>query len=1165
MPVEFTVDDFESAPNEFSVEDFEDTTPVSSLAPVRPPGLALFRDQETPVSRLVVSMPEAYARRQQQLEQEREQQASQSLIGLSPEIVPPGKTIPTSIASAVGKSAAGLGGYLTSPQGIVEQTVSLNPVTRPFVMAKWLKDMVKGAFESGKNAVSEVQNLLADQISSGVISANALPKPPPGTIPGSQEHIQNIAENAVNMVAQGLGAAGIGSHLPKTIGHVRAEIPSPEPKPKPISASPTAPAEGVVPLSTTPSLTKEITTYDAATHDQVVANVKERFKGESLPSRAELFRLYDEEYKRLISEQKEASPAPPPPEPQPTVPATGNAESGALLPPPEPGETGEKGGGAAHVEEIPETGAGGEKYGVAARIREERARAGQVDPVPPGEGINAPDSVDRGRELLRGGAKAEDALAAFEQNKRLSSDDMALVRAHGEALAAGARTIEEQHGTDSPEYRAAQKALSDWDKRSKAMQTEWHKTGMAQQGETDIDTGSFTGLNRAHQQDTGTEIPTEHVPTAKKIAKTVKGAKDEAAQATVKLFDEIKSGPDMAQAERRALDAASKTVREADIRMAKAENDARVADAELKREVQKVQEQAAAQAQKAASKTVREEAIVAARAESAKRVMAAQKQKAISDQQLKAAQRAKEAAEDRVRKAAAKVAEAERKAQADPIKRVWDRAKVYIEQGVDNFDDVRTKVATDLGMTNDQVSRMMARTKKAKYLADDVWMKQQKARRIHEQAKRWLTNLEFPAYQKALSLIPRAMFSMKVGFHGSVALGTHAPMVAFQPKFWKSYAQNFGRMYKLIGSPAYYERQVQDLLRRPNYITARRAGLVNDPFHYEEYYIPGAKISEAIPQISKAVADKFNALTGMGNRGYSVLKILRQDMFDQMWNQLPKTQQIPGVAEALSNQINHATGVTKASAPKGLHVALFAPRLEASRVAWLAVDPAKAAMTFLNWKKATPGDRAFAINQLKEKAWVAGTSATLLAINQGMLSLTGSDQKINVTDPMRSDFLKFKVAGSTVAYGNPMITMARMPARIWAIGASDGGKLRNVVYPDEKAGTAFFDYVRSQMSPFAGTVATLLLRADPTGRTLPSSVQNMPMRLRRQGIAPFTWPEFVTETFSPIPIQESLKDVWQEGFGMSPEQRKAYAKGVAKAMLMGATGARINEDRYIGE
>ena len=25
----------------------------------------------------------------------------------------------------------------------------------------------------------------------------------------------------------------------------------------------------------------------------------------------------------------------------------------------------------------------------------------------------------------------------------------------------------------------------------------------------------------------------------------------------------------------------------------------------------------------------------------------------------------------------------------------------------------------------------------------------------------------------------------------------------------------------------------------------------------------------------------FNGLTGMGNRGYSVLKILRQDMFDQ--------------------------------------------------------------------------------------------------------------------------------------------------------------------------------------------------------------------------------------------------------------------------------------------
>ena len=38
------------------------------------------------------------------------------------------------------------------------------------------------------------------------------------------------------------------------------------------------------------------------------------------------------------------------------------------------------------------------------------------------------------------------------------------------------------------------------------MQTEWHKTGQAQQGETDLDTSSFTGLQRDHKDRTGKDF-----------------------------------------------------------------------------------------------------------------------------------------------------------------------------------------------------------------------------------------------------------------------------------------------------------------------------------------------------------------------------------------------------------------------------------------------------------------------------------------------------------------------------------------------------------------------------------------------------------------------------------------------------------------------------------
>ena len=472
---------------------------------------------------------------------------------------------------------------------------------------------------------------------------------------------------------------------------------------------------------------------------------------------------------------------------------------------------------------------------------------------------------------------------------------------------------------------------------------------------------------------------------------------------------------------------------------------------------------------------------------------------------------------------------------------------------MDNFDDIRKKLATDLGMSIEQVTRLLAQDHRAKFLADDLWRKQQTERNLKSQAKRWVNNLSVPGYQKALASVPRAMFGLKVGFHGTVALGTHAPTVAGQPRFWNAYVRNFGKMYKMIGSKAYDETQVQDLLRRDNYITARRAGLVNDPFMYEDYNSPDT-------------AKYFANLTGMGNRGYTVLKILRQDMFDQFWNQLPKSQRIPEMAQALADGLNHATGVVKGRAPTGTNVALFAPRLEASRVMWLVGDPLKATATLLNWKNASMGDKYFAMNQLKEKAWVVGTLTSLLALNQGFLSAINSDQKINLDDPFASDFLKFKAAGMNVSYGNPLITMARLPLRLF-VAVKNEGRLNKIVYEDENVATVLFEYVRSQLSPFAGTTMDLGLGRDFMRRPLPRAgfgllpgKLNMPRRLRAEGVRPYSWPEYSTEAAAMIPLQEALKEVWGKDLVMDKEARERSAKALATIIVMGGTGARLSED-----
>lgn len=759
--------------------------------------------------------------------------------------------------------------------------------------------------------------------------------------------------------------------------------------------------------------------------------------------------------------------------------------------------------GAASPSEFPANPGSADIAGLAERVRKRREAAGKTAETVPGQGIAPEASVERGRQLLQT-TNPDQVMSEFEATKKLSSDGVAVVRAKAEQLARVTNDTEEKFGTDSDEWRKAFDEESAWAKRTKAMQTEWAKAGHAQQGEVDIDTGTFTGMARIHRDATGKEFTPEQAGNAKVRAKKEKAANESANAAQAAVLDHITNrAKGITDAEKRATDAASKTVREAAARMAEAENKQRVA------------------------KTVAEKKVADIEAARAKKLLDAA-QKRVRDQAVLAAKKAQAAL-------------------ADPAAQAWDKARSYIEKGMDNFDDIRNKLAVDLGQSVDKVTRLLASDKRAKYLTDDAWRKQLTARELKQNSRNWLISLDVPAYKKWLATVPRALFSLKVGFHGTVALGTHAPMIAFQPRFWESYARNYGKMYRMNFGKAYYERQVQDLVRNPNYTVSQRAGLQNNPHVFEDYTSPDTM-------------QWMGALTAMGNRGYFVLKLLRQDMFDQHWNNLPKTQKIPEVAAAIADSVNHATGVTQRGAPfKGASVAFFAPRLEASRAAWLVVDPLKAADTFFNWKNADPGQKWFAVNQLKEKAWIFGTMGGVLALNAGLLAAMNSKQKINWDDPMKSDWLKFKVGGMTVSYGNAFLNLTRMPARLWAV-RNPQGRLGKSVQPGDKMSEVVGEYIRSQLAPASSITADLVTTTDFKGRPLPGSNYPVPKRQRQQGIEPYTWSEYITEAVAPIPVEEAIKEVWGQGMGMSPDQIKKYRKAFITWSFMSGTGGRMTED-----
>lgn len=705
-------------------------------------------------------------------------------------------------------------------------------------------------------------------------------------------------------------------------------------------------------------------------------------------------------------------------------------------------------------------------YGVAARVREARAKAGQVVPVPPGEGVTAEDSIENGEILLEHGADPENRLAEFEKTSKLGPTDIAITRAHGRRLQDAAEVAKAKFGHDSPEYQAAFDKLSSWDTRTKRMQTAWHVIGQEQQSpDVPLDVSSAVDMEKQHKANTGEDFTPQQTKQADEVAGKVKVATDAAQAAQDELFKQLPAQP------------------------------------------------------------------------------------------IPPGDQA-----------------------------VWKKVREYIASGDNDYKQIIQKVATELGMKFEDVAKAIARNKTAKRLSDDVWRKQQVARQVKQQAQRWFNSLSIPGWSKALNSVPRAFFGLKVGFgmHGFVGLGTHAPSLFYQPRWWTTYFPEYGKMYGMVFNTARHEVLMNDLTSRPNWNTARRAGLANDPQEYEEYAnidFNDAAGGALKRYISARVADTFNKFVRAGNRGYSVLKILRQDMFDKEWSRYPDSMKQgeagAALAKSLADSINHDTGIVNYRPPKVFNWLFFAPRLESSRAMWLYGDPLKATGIALNWKNASVADRAFATRQFQQKAWVAGTYLAMLAANQGMLTASGSKQKINGIpkwaggggiDPLRSDFMKFKVAGQTFSYGNAMLSMARLPVRLLAARFSAGsGKMKKLIYADESQYTIAGDYLRSQASPFGAFALDLQMKADFQRRPLPpmpfsGATEPMPKRLAAQGEQPYTWPEFLSETASPIPIEEAQVPVWRDGFGMSDKQIHSLKEALIGAAFMSASGGRMSPD-----
>ena len=299
-----------------------------------------------------------------------------------------------------------------------------------------------------------------------------------------------------------------------------------------------------------------------------------------------------------------------------------------------------------------------------------------------------------------------------------------------------------------------------------------------------------------------------------------------------------------------------------------------------------------------------------------------------------------------------------------------------------------------------------------------------------------------------------------------------------------------------------------------------------------------------------------------GNRGFDALKIYRQARFNQIWDVFTDDQKTPEMAKLVADDVNHSTGYVRAKIPNALSTPFFAPRLEVARWAWLIGDTAKDAKIFATWKDASPEEQSFAIRDVKRKAIIAGTYASLLAANEGLLLATGSKEKINWNNPRKPDYLAFKGFGHQLGVASPTIGIFRYLANMLYASIEGRTKAETKDSRREEELELTGKYVLNKLSPFGSFVADVAGQADYSNRPLPFSKDKVPAYLRREGKGKYTAAEYAASQLAPIPLEDAIKEVWSNQ-GMSQHRINDWLAALATGAIVGGTGARVEKDTQL--
>lgn len=489
---------------------------------------------------------------------------------------------------------------------------------------------------------------------------------------------------------------------------------------------------------------------------------------------------------------------------------------------------------------------------------------------------------------------------------------------------------------------------------------------------------------------------------------------------------------------------------------------------------------------------------------------------------------------------------------ADEAGAIWAHAKKIMEGGQTDFHDVVHQVAMDTGLTTEQVNRAIAQPKGAKVITDKMYTAMYKRNQVVQQAKIWVKSGDQSWQKKFWNKVIRIPSAITTALHGSVAPITHGGADLYRPSNWKSYFNFMLKSYQYSfggvtnAGKAAYEKDMANLVRDPMYPMAKRAGLKIDPTD-----LSGDDYSK--------YQGIFGRLAKMGERGFNAMKPYRLEQFKKIYNGLSdQAKSNKDVLKTIADIANLSSGTTSINTGKYTDVAFFAPKLVTSQYQRIFSEPWKALSAAADWKNATTAQKLQAKMVARHAGEMMATYLAALAANQAILSMTGSKQKINFSNPLDPDWMRFKIAGKAVDASGGMNSSLRFVTSLVNEGLRANGVLKTDEKgkPGEEEGRKILQQAANKLSPLASDVAELFSTTDNSGNPLPwSSVKPSAGREK------LTWPEYF-ESKAPIFVAEGFKAMNDaaKASGMPKATWNNYLEGAVIGALTGATGAKIAPD-----